>query len=556
MRPGEIVKERFLQIHPDDEVLVALENLVSGERIAWKGNCIALPEDIPAKHKLASRDFKTGEAIHMYGVVVGVATREIARGGLLSTRNVRHAATDFGLVRQRKAWTPPGVSRFADLTFDGFQRRGGRVGTANHWIVVPLVFCENRNLLAIKEAMVKELGYDKTESYRLHVRRLMDRHKAGASRDHLLSLQLDPASNAQQPDRLFPNVDGIKFLLHEGGCGCTRQDSDELCGLLAGYIVHPNVAGATVLSLGCQNAQVNILRREIARRDAHFDKPLLIFEQQWFPSEKEMMRQAINQTFAGLIEADKCRRKPAPASKLVIGVKCGGSDGFSGISANPAIGHCSDLVVALGGAVILSEFPELCGVEQDLIDRCVDDRLAAGFIHLQKAYENRAKAVGSSLDMNPSPGNIRDGLITDAMKSAGAARKAGTSPVTDVLDYPDWVTQCGLNLLCTPGGDVESTTAMAGAGANLILFSTGLGTPTGNAVAPVIKISSNTDLYRRMPDLIDVDAGGIVTGDETIPAVGERLLEACIAVASGRMTTKAMDLGQDDFIPWKRGMSL
>jgi altronate hydrolase len=430
------------------------------------------------------------------------------------------------------------------------------VGTANHWIVVPLVFCENRNLLAIKEAMVRELGYDKMESYRLHVRRLVDSYKTGAARDGLLSLTLEPASHAHQPDRLFPNVDGIKFLLHEGGCGCTRQDSDELCGLLAGYIVHPNVAGATVLSLGCQNAQVEILRREIARRDPHFDKPLLIFEQQKFPSEKEMIRQAINQTFVGLIEADKCRRKPAPLNKLVIGVECGGSDGFSGISANPAIGHCSDLVVALGGAAILSEFPELCGVEQDLIDRCVDDRLAARFIHLQRAYENRAKAVGSGFDMNPSPGNIRDGLITDAMKSAGAARKGGTSPVTGVLDYPEWVTQSGLNLLCTPGGDVESTTALAGAGANLILFSTGLGTPTGNAVAPVIKISSNTDLYRRLPDLIDVDAGGIVTGDETIPAAGERLLEACIAVASGRMTTRAMDLGQDDFIPWKRGTSL
>ncbi len=550
------MKERYLRIHPDDQVLVALENLASGERIEWNGEVIVLPEDIPAKHKLAIRDFKIGEAVCMYGVVVGEATEVIPKGSRLSTKNLKHAATDFGSVRQRKAWTPPDANKFADLTFDGFHRASGRVGTANHWVVVPLVFCENRNLLAIKEAMARELGYDKMESYRLHVRKLADSYRTGAARDGLLSLTLEPASHAHQPDRLFPNVDGIKFLLHEGGCGCTRQDSDELCGLLAGYIVHPNVAGATVLSLGCQNAQVEILRREIVRRDRHFDKPLLIFEQQKFPSEKEMMRQAINQTFVGLIEADKCRRRPAPLSKLVIGVECGGSDGFSGISANPAIGHCSDLLVALGGAAILSEFPELCGVEQDLIDRCVDDRLAARFIHLQRAYENRAKAVGAGFDMNPSPGNIRDGLITDAMKSVGAARKGGTSPVTGVLDYPEWVTQSGLNLLCTPGGDVESTTALAGAGANLILFSTGLGTPTGNAIAPVIKISSNTDLYRRLPDLIDVDAGGIVTGDETIPAAGERLLEACIAVASGRMTTRAMDLGQDDFIPWKRGASL
>ena len=173
-----------------------------------------------------------------------------------------------------------------------------------------------------------------------------------------------------------------------------------------------------------------------------------------------------------------------------------------------------------------------------------------------ETYSNAAVAVGSGFDMNPSPGNIKDGLITDAMKSAGAAKKGGTSPITDVLDYAEYANKPGLNLLCTPGNDVESTTALAGSGANIILFTTGLGTPTGNPVAPVIKISSNTDLAQRMPDLIDVDAGGVITGEKSIPQMGEELMEYIINVASGKLQTKAQQLGQDDFIPWKRGISL
>src|SRR5690606_5561661 len=246
----------------------------------------------------------------------------------------------------------------------------------------------------------------------------------------------------------------------------------------------------------------------------------------------------------------------APLSKLVVGLECGGSDGFSGISANPAIGHTSDLVAALGGASILSEFPELCGVEQELINRCVDDTSADRFIHLMRAYARAAEAVGSGFDMNPSPGNIKDGLITDAMKSAGAAKKGGTSPVTDVLDYTEYVKRKGLNLLCTPGNDVESTTAMAGSGANIMLFTTGLGTPTGNPVVPVIKVSSNSELAKKMSDIIDVDTGPVIKGEKTIEEMGEEMLDLIVQVASGKIKTKAVELNQNDFIPWRRGVSL
>ncbi|MCB0572395.1 MAG: UxaA family hydrolase, partial [Phaeodactylibacter sp.] len=201
-------------------------------------------------------------------------------------------------------------------------------------------------------------------------------------------------------------------------------------------------------------------------------------------------------------------------------------------------------------------FPELNGVEQELINRCVDDTIASKFAHLMQAYAQRAVDVGSGFDMNPSPGNIKDGLITDAMKSAGAAKKGGASPVTDVLDYTEQATKPGLNLLCTPGNDVESTTGLAGSGANIIVFTTGLGTPTGNPVAPTIKVASNTALAQRMADIIDVDAGTIISGEDTIQTKGEELLDYIIRVASGEATPNAVRLGQDDFIPWKRGISL
>jgi altronate hydrolase len=257
-----------------------------------------------------------------------------------------------------------------------------------------------------------------------------------------------------------------------------------------------------------------------------------------------------------MMEADKARRTPAELAQLCLGLKCGGSDGFSGLSANPAIGHTSDLLVALGGRTILSEFPELCGVEQELINRSVSKEVGDRFIHLMQAYSNRAKAVGAGFDMNPSPGNMRDGLLTDAMKSAGAAKKGGTAPVSAVLDYPEYSTSPGLHLQCTPGNDVECVTAQVGAGASVVLFTTGLGTPTGNPVAPVVKLSTNTALANRMPDIIDIDTGPIISGDSTIEKMGEQILDLVVRVASGEVHTKAEQKNQQDFIPWKRGVSL
>jgi altronate hydrolase len=316
------------------------------------------------------------------------------------------------------------------------------------------------------------------------------------------------------------------------------------------------VAGATVLSLGCQHSQTAILREELKKRAPNFAKPLFVFEQQQSGRESAMLSEAIRKTFEGLVEANKLKREPAPLSKLCVGLKCGGSDGFSGISANPAIGHTSDLLVALGGRTILSEFPELCGVEQELINRGVEKEVGDRFIQLMRAYSARANAVGSGFDMNPSPGNIRDGLLTDAMKSAGAAKKGGTAPVSAVLDYPEYPTKPGLHLQCTPGNDVECVTAQVGAGASVVLFTTGLGTPTGNPIAPVVKLSTNSELNTRMPDIIDIDTGEVIAGRKTISEMGEEILDRAIQIASGEAKTKAEILSQNDFIPWKRGVSL
>lgn len=545
----------FMHIHPDDTVFVALENLPAGVSIEVGDNLVMLREEIPVKHKFSIIPHDAGEEVIMYGVVIGKATQKIKAGDRITRKNVHHATSHEKAVPGSVSWTAPDVHAFEGKTFLGYHREDGKVGTRNYWLVFPLVFCENRNVKVLEDSLLDQLGYSTRTHHVLNIQPLIQKFQEGAEATDILSVKLTDGSPGPPPNRFFPNVDGIKFLRHQGGCGGSPEDSETLCRLLAGYINNPNVAGATVLSLGCQHAQMELMQQSLDDFGVS-GKPVIMLEQQQFPSEREFLSEAIRQTFAGLMKANSCQRKPAPLSKLVLGLECGGSDGFSGITANPALGYTSDLLAALGGTSILSEFPELNGVEQDLIRRSVDQATADKFQRLMEAYSDHAAAVGSGFDMNPSPGNIRDGLITDAMKSAGAARKGGTSPVADVLDYTEQATKPGLNLLCTPGNDVESTTGLAGSGANMIVFTTGLGTPTGNPIAPTIKFSTNTMLYDRMRDLIDLDAGSIVGGADTLASKGEELLKLIIRVASGEVWTKAELLGQDDFIPWKRGVSL
>ncbi len=547
------MKNSILQIHPADSILVALKNLQAGETVEYNGHHYTLKENIPAKHKFYMEDAEAGTEVTMYGVLVGKTEKAVSAGSRVSTENLKHASGAYDYRNASYKWSPPDISKFRNLGFMGYHRHDGRVGTANYWLFIPTVFCENRNLDVIREVLQDELGYSVTEKYKSFTRELILARQEGRK---ISDMDVPSFAATRNRSRVFKNVDGIRFLTHEGGCGGIRQDSVVLGKLLAAYANHPNVGGITILSLGCQHLQSPELLEDIKKSSPGFDKPIYVFEQQQSQSEEQLIQEAIRKTFEGLVQINELQRKPASLDKLCIGVKCGGSDGFSGITANPAVGYCADLLVALGGKVLLAEFPELCGVEQELVDRSVNETVARKFIRLMRDYEASAARSGSGFHMNPSPGNIRDGLITDAMKSAGAAKKGGNAPVADVLDYTEQASKPGLSLVCTPGNDVEATTGQAASGATLILFTTGLGTPTGNPVCPTIKISTNTSLARRMPDIIDIDTGSIIEGEKSIREMGEEILAYCIRAASGEITPKAVLLNQDDFIPWKRGVSL
>jgi altronate hydrolase len=544
----------YLQINPTDNLLVALQDLKAGTIINHAGNEIILQDDIAAKHKFTTEAINKDGNAFMYGVLVGHASQAIAKGGLIHTFNLHHASQDFVGKQKDYSWTSPDLTKFKNRTFNGYHRSDGQVGTQNYWLVIPLVFCENRNIELLKNAFVQGLGFQKNDSVTDQVVHLRKQLEAGKT------LSLGSSSNEAiiSKSPLFPNVDGIKFLTHENGCGENKDESESLCKLLAGYCVNPNVGGISILSLGCQHSQIEVFKEKLHQIDSNFDKPIHFFEQQQDEGSgvENLLNDVVFKTFNGLIEINKIERKPAPLSALRLGVKCGGSDGFSGISANPAIGHTADLLVGLGETVMIAEFPELCGVEQELQNRSVTAEVADNFGKMMREYAKRAAAVGAGFDMNPSPGNIKDGLITDAIKSAGAAKKAGSSPIEDSIGYGQYATKKGLNLVCTPGNDVLATTGMAGAGATIQLFTTGLGTPTGNPISPMVKLSTNTRLAEKLPEIIDIDCGPIIRGEKTVEEMGEEVLEYVIKLASGEITTKAMDLGQDDFMFWRRGVSL
>ena len=538
------MKNKLIKVHPEDNVAIALVDLWQGDKLDFEGEEVIILSDVKAKHKITMVDLQPEDKIFMYGVLVGKATENIKRGDVLTVDNVKHQASTTSTKTETTNWQAPDISKWKDRTFMGYHRNDGQVGTQNVWLFFPLVFCENRNVELLKDVFEKELSFHKSSKQRKLLRNLISGENIELTED-----------KTPEEDPIFDNVD-VRFITHQGGCGGIRQDSVALSKLLAGYVNNPNVAGATVLSLGCQNLQIDIFQNALDAINPDLDKPVLIYEQQQEGTIDDMLNKIIRDSFDGIKKANEIQRKPAPLSKLKLGLECGGSDGFSGISANPSLGYASDLLSALGGSPILSEFPELCGVEQELVNRCVDEEKAKRFLSLMRAYEDSAEAAGSGFDMNPSPGNIKDGLITDAMKSAGAAKKGGTSPIQDILDYGEYVTKPGLNLLCTPGNDVESTTAMVGSGANVVVFTTGLGTPTGNPIAPVIKVASNSILAGRMPDIIDIDSGAVIKGEKTIEEMGEEILEYIVAVASGETIAKADENNQNDFIPWKRGVSL
>lgn len=538
------MQKKVLKVNPKDNVIVALLDLSAGESVHLDGAEYKVAKDIKAKHKFAAVDFQEGDHIVMYGVIVGKANQSIRKGEVITTENVKHQSAKVEGKTESLGWTPPNVDKWKDRTFMGYHREDGQVGTENIWLFFPLVFCENKNIETLKDIFEKELLHEKASKHQLLLRSLLNGGETSYT-----------AVEEEEDTRVFKNID-VRFITHQGGCGGIRQDAEALGRLFAGYVNNPNVAGATVLSLGCQNLQVQIFMDALHALAPDNKKPIVVYEQQKSGTIDEMLTGVIKDSYEGIKQANNIERKPAPITKLNIGLECGGSDGFSGISANPVLGEVSDIMAAVGGTTMLAEFPELCGVEQELVNRCINNEDGVKFLQLMKDFEKSVVAAGSGFDMNPSPGNIKDGLITDAMKSAGAAKKGGSAPIVEVLDFTEYATKPGLNLLCTPGNDAECTTALVGSGATVVLFTTGLGTPMGNPIAPVIKISSNTILAEKMSDIIDFNAGTVISGDKTISEAADELLEYIIKVASGEVKTKADLLNQNDFIPWRRGVSL
>ena len=531
---------KAIKINPQDNMVVALEDLKKGEIINVAEHEIKLLEDIKQKHKFTQYSLKKGDELIMYGVKVGVANESVPMGAALNTRNTENAFNDE-ISFENVGKSPVNILTKNNKYFMGYPRKDGTVGTQNIWLFFPLVFCENRNIELLKIIFEREFYPDKLVEHQQFLRNLVQ----GKTENIEALPSVNPFSNVE-----------VRFITHNAGCGGTRADSTMLGKLLAGYVNNPNVAGASVLSLGCQNLQVDLFLDQLKAINKDFDKPLLIFDQQIEGDGENFINKIIRESIIEIKKANEIRRKKFPLSKLTIGLECGGSDGFSGISANPTLGAATDKLIKLGGGAILSEFPELRGVEQELVDRCISEEKAKKFIDLMRSYENKVIESGTDFSANPSPGNIKDGLITDAMKSAGAAKKGGSSPIVDVLDYGEYIKTQGLNLLCTPGNDVESTTAMAGSGANLIIFTTGLGTPTGNPVAPVIKVASNTSVYNKMKDIIDFNTGTIIEGTQSLEDLSDSMLEFIIDVASGESVTKASQNRQFDFLPWKRDISL
>ena len=318
------MKRAFLQLHPKDNILPALYDLKKGFLIQTKSHSFEIFEDIPAKHKFALLDFEIGDEIIMYGALVGKAIKNISQGARITIENCVHASANYTVGSEQYSWQAPDISKWKSKTFNGYHRSDGSVGTANYWLVIPMVFCENRNVEVMRTALQESLGYLTTQDFVVDTGVLVEKYTHGATKEELLMQSIIKTPEEIKQNRTFTNVDGIKFLTHDGGCGGFRLDSDTLCNLLAGYITNPNVAGATILSLGCQNAETKTLEAAIQKRDANFTKPLHILEQQKSSSEREFIEEAVKLSFLGLIEANKIERKPAALKHLTLGLECGG----------------------------------------------------------------------------------------------------------------------------------------------------------------------------------------------------------------------------------------
>jgi altronate hydrolase len=494
-----------------DNVGVATRDVAAGVTIrrADLEQDVAAAEDIPAGHLLAIKSIPSGETIVEYGQPIGIS-RGIRTGERITHDRIEdrlpavsHAAcsavSDAGYLPSDRV-----------PTFEGFRRSDGRVGTRNYVAVCATSMCSSHHAMRI----------------------------AGL------------AESAPCFANKYPHVDGVVALPHDKGCGCSDGDNIRvLARTLSNTVDHPNVAGAIVIDLGCEKTNLEVFHTVAGRRLDRLGKPVEPISIQGVGGTEAAIRRGLEVMPELLRHADAQRRSVCSAADLVLATECGGSDGFSGVSANPALGWCADEVVRCGGSVILSEVPEICGAEQLLTSRCRTPELAERVMEFSRWFHRLAGLFGQSANENPSPGNKAGGLVNIFQKSLGAVAKGGSTPLEDVLDYAEKIRTRGLTLMQSPGNDPESLGGMVAGGATVCGFTTGRGTTLGNAVCPVIKIASNTPMYEWMAADMDVNAGTIVDGTETIEEVGQRIFELVLAVAGGQKTASER-LGHREFGIW------
>lgn len=500
-----------LLLRPDDDVAVATTDLEPGTVLGTTHGELVVGAPVPRGHKLAVRARSVGEQVHKYGQSIGLATAAIAAGDHVHSHNLGmdtgDRAHEFGTARVRPAF-PEGLPR----TFDGYHRGDGRVGTRNYIGVITSVNCSASTAKLIAEQF-RGVGV------------------------------LDD----------YEHVDGVMALAHTSGCGLVSgsDGADLLLRTLRGYAKHPNLGGVLVLGLGCEMLPVSALADGLELPEGVLVETMTI---QDTGGVRATVRAGVEKIREMLPVVDRARRAPADVSHLVLGLNCGGSDGYSGITANPALGLASDYLVAAGGTSALAETPEVYGAEHLLTRRAVSPEVGMRLLERIEWWRAYTAAGGGTMDNNPSPGNKAGGLTTILEKSLGAVAKGGSAELAAVHQYAEPMTTPGFVFMDTPGYDPVSVTGLVAGGATVVVFTTGRGSVFGCKPTPSIKLATNTEMYERMREDMDMNCGGVVDGTTTLEALGREIYLRIVETASGRQTvSEEMDIGQEEFIPWQLG---
>lgn len=506
----------YLLLRNGDSVAVATDTLTAGSLLPVAGNLVELDHEVPKGHKVAVAPVPSGGMVRKYGQTIGVATRDIAPGDHVHTHNLAFVRseqqTEYGPMPDLPAPLAPGQQAY----FQGIVRPDGRVATRNYLGIVTSVNCS-----------------------------------ATVARMIASTFRSDPGLLAA-----YPAVDGVVALTHGSGCGMagSGEGFEVLRRTLSGYARHPNFAGILVLGLGCEVNDVRSLTDGFAMPEGTPVESLTI---QGSGGTRSTVRQAVECLQAMAAVAATVVRTPVPAAELVLALECGGSDGYSGITANPALGVAADLLVKQGGTAVLGETPEIYGAEHLLTRRAVSREVAEQLVDRVRWWEDYVKRCGASLDNNPSPGNKQGGLTTIVEKSLGAVAKGGSSPLTAVYQYAEPITQKGFVFMDTPGYDPVSVTGMVAGGANVVCFTTGRGSVFGSKPAPCIKLATNSETFHQMEDDMDVNCGAILDGELSVDQSGEEIFKLVLDVASGkRSKSEELGFGDEEFTPWQLGAVL